>query len=183
MTLTSLTPLDWVLIALLFYSTLRAFLRGLLREIFSLIGLIAGVLLASWNYAGLAPHLVHWITPLATAEIVAFLLIAAAVVVACSLAGRFLHTGADAIGLGFLDRLLGAGFGLARGGLLGVACMMILVAFDPRSNWVQNSRLSPYFLAGAHGVSFVVPHDLGQQIANGAAQLKHTVPDWIKQPQ
>ncbi|WP_263385407.1 CvpA family protein [Granulicella arctica] len=183
MTLASLTVFDWVLVALLVYSTVRAFLRGFLREIFSLVGLVAGILLASWNYNTLAQSLVRWITPITTAQIVAFILIAAGVMIACSLAGKLLRTSADAIGLGFFDRLLGAAFGFVRGCLLGVACMMVLAAFGPWSNLTKNSQLSPYFLAGAHGVSFVVPHDLEQQIANGAAQLKHTAPGWIKQPQ
>lgn len=183
MTVASLTVFDWVLIAILVYSTVRAFLRGFLREVFSLVGLVAGILLASWNYTTLAQSLVRWITPMTTAQIVAFLLIASVVMVGFTLAGKLLHTSADAIGLGFIDRLLGAAFGLARGCLLGVACMMVLAAFGPWSTWTERSQLSPYFLAGAHGVSFVVPHDLEQQIANGAAQLKHTAPGWIKRPQ
>jgi membrane protein required for colicin V production len=74
----------------------------------------------------------------------------------------------------------GAGFGLARGGLLGVAILMAAAAFVPQSTWVRNSQLAPYFLAGAHAVSFVVPHDLRKQIQNGASELKHKAPDWIK---
>jgi membrane protein required for colicin V production len=182
MTLASLTALDWVLVALLVYSTVRAFLRGFLREVFALIGLVAGILLASWNYIDLARSLHRWITTETTAQIVAFILIVVGVMIACALAGKLLRTSADAIGLGFVDRLLGAAFGFARGCLLGVACMMILAAFGPRLSWTENSQLTPYFLAGAHGVSFVVPHNLEQQIANGAAQLKHSAPDWIKQP-
>jgi len=61
--------------------------------------------------------------------------------------------------------------------------LIAMAAFVPQSSWTQNSRLSPYFLAGVHAVSFVVPHDLQQLILNGAAQLKHNAPDWIKPPQ
>jgi membrane protein required for colicin V production len=187
MNATSLTVFDWLLIALLIYSTVRAFLRGILLEAFSIVGLIAGILLASWNYDALAGQLVRWITPRTTSQIVAFLLIAIGVMILCGLVGKLLRTGADAIGLGFIDRLLGAAFGLTRGCLLAVAVMLVVAAFSPRSGWVQDqiakSQLSPYFLAGAHGVSFVVPHDLQQQISSGAMQLKHNAPDWIKQPQ
>ncbi len=41
---------DWFLMAILAYSTIMAFVRGILLELFSLGGLIAGILLASWNY-------------------------------------------------------------------------------------------------------------------------------------
>jgi membrane protein required for colicin V production len=171
---------DCFLIAMLAYSTVVAFLRGIILELFSVGGLIAGILLASWNYKHIAIILGHLITAPATAEIIAFLLIIIGVMVLSTLLGKALNRTAHAIGLGFFDRLLGALFGFARGCLFGVAILMAIAAFLPHSVWIANSRLSSYFLAGAHAVSFVVPHDLQQQILNGAQQLKHNAPDWIK---
>ena len=180
MNFSALTVFDWILIALLVYSVVRAFLRGFILEAFSIVGLTGGIFLASWNYSPLADKLVHWITPLTTAQIAAFILIAFGVMVLCGLTGKILRGSADAIGLGFIDRLLGAAFGLVRGCLLGVVAMMVLAAFGQQLSWIQNSQLAPYFLAGAHGVSFFVPHDLRQQIWNGAMQFKHNAPVWIK---
>jgi membrane protein required for colicin V production len=171
---------DWFLIAIVAYSTVMAFLRGIILELFSLGGLIAGILLASWNYNHVAEFLEHLITTPATAQIVAFLLIVIGVMVLSTLLGKALNRTAHAIGLGFFDRLLGAVFGLARGCLFGVAILMAVAAFRPHSTWTENSRLSPYFLAGVHAVSFVVPHGLQQQILNGVQQFKHTAPNWIK---
>jgi membrane protein required for colicin V production len=171
---------DCFLIAVIAYSTIVAFLRGIILELFSLGGLIAGILLASWNYEHLAMLLGKLISKPAVAEIVAFLLIIIVVMVLSTLLGKALNRTAHAIGLGFFDRLLGALFGFGRGCLFGVAILMAVAAFLPHSAWIANSRLSSYFLAGAHAVSFVVPHDLQQQILNGAEQLKHTAPDWIK---
>jgi membrane protein required for colicin V production len=171
---------DCFLIAMLAFSTIMAFLRGIILELFSLGGLIAGILLASWNYKHVATLLKSLIATPATAEIVAFLLIIIGVMVLSTLLGNALNHTAHAIGLGFFDRLLGALFGFGRGCLFGVAILMAIAAFLPHSAWIANSRLSSYFLAGAHAVSFVVPHDLQQQILNGAQQLKHNAPDWIK---
>jgi membrane protein required for colicin V production len=158
---------DFFLIAILAYSTIVAFLRGIILELFSLGGLIAGILLASWNYKNVATILGSLITTPTTAEIVAFLLIIIGVMVLSTLLGKALNRTAHA-------------FGFARGCLFGVAILMAIAAFLPHSRWIENSRLSSYFLAGAHAVSFVVPHDLQQQILNGAQQLKHNAPDWIK---
>jgi membrane protein required for colicin V production len=171
---------DGFLIAILAYSTIMAFLRGIILELFSLGGLIVGILLASWNYNHVAVYLEHFITAPGIAQIVAFLLIVIGVMVLSTFLGKALNRTAHAIGLGFFDRILGAIFGLARGCLIGVAILMAVAAFRPHSTWPENSRLSPYFLAGAHAVSFVVPHDLQQQILNGVLQLKHNAPDWIK---
>jgi len=171
---------DCFLIAILAYSTIMAFVRGIILELLSLGGLLAGILLASWNYEHVATILERLITTPATAEIVAFLLIIIGVMVLSTLLGKALNRTAHAIGLGFFDRLLGALFGFARGCLFGVAILMAIAAFLPHSAWIANSRLSSYFLDGAHAVSFVVPHDLQQQILNGAQQLKHNAPTWIK---
>ena len=177
-----MSAFDWFLIAILAYSTVMAFFRGIILEIFSLCGLIAGILLASWNYHQVAPIVERVITTPATAQVLAFVLILIGVIVIFTLAGKMANRTAHAIGLGIFDRFLGAVFGFARGCLLGVAILMGIAAFLPQSGWAAHSRLSPYFLAGTHAVSFVVPHDFQQRILDGAAQLKHTAPDWIKPP-
>ena len=193
MNVAGLSVFDWVLLALLLASTVRALVRGFLLEVCSLLGLTAGVLLAGWNYAALAPRLIAWLAPvihlcLVAADITAYLLIVSLAVAVAALIGRFLRTSASAVGLGLADRFLGAVFGLARGCLLGVACVLVLTAFDPTGRMArslaQDSQLLPYFLAGARGVSFVVPATLQQQLADGAIQItqqiKHNPPVWIK---
>jgi membrane protein required for colicin V production len=171
---------DLFLFALLAYSTVVAFVRGFLRELFFFGGLILGLVVAAWNYEHVAQLLARFITTASSAHIVAFFLIVLGVMLASGLIGRALSRTVHAVGLGFFDRLLGAVFGFARGCLLGVTILIAAAAFFPETAWISNSRLSPYFLAGAHAVSFVVPHDLQQQILNGAQQLKHNAPDWIK---
>jgi membrane protein required for colicin V production len=171
---------DWFLIAILAYSTITAFVRGIILELFSLGGLIAGIVIASWNYNRLALFVERLITTPAIAQIVAFFAIVIGVMVLSTILGKALNRTAQAIGLGFFDRLLGGVFGFARGCLLGVVVMMSIAAFMPHSTWIANSQLSSYFLAGAHAVSFVVPHDLQQQILDGAEQIKHNAPHWIK---
>ena len=49
-----MNPLDWMLAALLVYSTIRAALRGLVRELFALGGLLVGFILACWYYRDVA---------------------------------------------------------------------------------------------------------------------------------
>jgi membrane protein required for colicin V production len=177
----NLNYFDWFLIAILVWSTIVAFIRGFLLELFSLGGLVAGILLASWNYSVLAVILERIVTSRTVSNAVAFLLIAIGVMVLCSLIGKALHRTAHAIGLGFFDRFFGAIFGFFRGCLLGVAILMAITAFLPPATVIAKSSVTPYFLAAAHAVSFVVPHDLRQLILNGAAQLKHNAPNWIKQ--
>jgi membrane protein required for colicin V production len=176
-----MNPLDWLLAILLTYSVVRAAMRGFFQETFALGGLILGFLFACWFYRLLAIDLKGLITSLQIAELAAFLLILAGTMIVASLLGRILRHTASAIGLGFVDRLLGAVFGLLRGALLGVALLLAVTAFLPRSPWVENSDLAPYFLRAAHAVSFVMPSDLKLRLLDGLDHLKHRTPDWIKQ--
>ena len=171
---------DWLLVGLLVWSTAIAFARGIIRVLFSFAALVGGILLASWYYVPLAFWLHTWIASRAAADIAAFLLIVVTVMVVVGVLGRLVGRTAHAVGLGLPDRLLGGLFGFARGCLLGVAVMMAIAAFDPGSPWIAQSRLLPYFLDGAHAVSFVVPNDLQRRIRRGADELKHNAPDWIK---
>ena len=177
--LRTLNPFDWFLVCILAYSTIAAFMRGFFRESFSLIGLVAGILLASWYFPLLASRLAQWV-PWSTAELISFLLIAILVMVLCGMLGTLLSETAKTIGLGFVDRVLGALFGFARGCLLGVLILMVTAAFFPHERYIRNSQLSGYFLDGAHAVSFVVPTNLQQQIRDGARELQQRAPEWIK---
>jgi membrane protein required for colicin V production len=78
---------DCLLIAILAYSTIVAFMRGIILELFSLGGLIVGILIASWNYGRLTVYLEHFITTPAIAEIVSFLLLVIGVMVLSALLG------------------------------------------------------------------------------------------------
>jgi membrane protein required for colicin V production len=172
-TLSQLDGFDWILIAILAISTVAALRRGLLRTVFGMLGLVAGILIASWNYEQVGRTLEAWISNHATARAVAFLLLVFTVTFAISLLASLLRRTAKTLGLGIVDTLLGGCFGFIRGGLAGVALVIGITAFMPRSDWVAQSKLTPYFLAGAHAVSFVVPPDLKERIANGAWHLKH----------
>ena len=176
-----MNPLDWLLAILVAYSIIRAVMRGFFQEAFALGGLVLGFLLACWFYHPLAIDLKGLITSPQIAELAAFLLILAGTMILASLLGRVLRHTASAIGLGFVDRLLGAVFGLLRGALLGVVLLLAVTAFLPSAPWIENSHLAPYFLRAAHAVSFVMPSDLKLRLLDGLDHLKHTTPDWIKE--
>lgn len=184
-----MNPLDWLLTLLLLYSAVRAAMNGFFREAFALGGLLLGFPLACWYYRDGAHALHGLITNPALADFAAFLLILALVTITGSLLGRLFRHGARTVGLGFADRLGGALFGLARGAAIATAFLLALTAFLPAAPWVQTSRLAPYFLRGAHAVSFTMPPDLRQRLRKGVehlnrlnvlGHLKHSSAGWIK---
>jgi len=176
-----MNPLDWMLAVLLTYSVVRAALRGFFQEAFSLGGLVVGFLLACWLYQDAAKRLAGLITSLPLAQLAGFLLVLAATMIVAALLGKLLKKTASVVGLGFMDRLGGAVFGLARGALLGAAILLSLIAFLPAGEWVRGSKLAPYFLQAAHAVSFVMPADLKHRLFEGLGHIKHTPQVWMHQ--
>ena len=174
------TPFDWFLVVVIVVSTVAAFQRGFIRVLLSLGGLFTGIIVASWEYLQLAISLHRWILNFQAAEVIAFLLIMALVMVVFGVVAKLLRKTVQAIGLGFVDRLLGAVFGAIRGLLLGVAAMMAVTAFVPDATWIQNSQLAPYFLSGVHAVSFVVPEHFQDQMSAGAKYLLRETPELLR---
>jgi membrane protein required for colicin V production len=169
-----MNPLDWFLAILLAYSVVRAAIRGFFRESFALGGMIIGFVLACWDFRNLALQLRGLVTSPPLAELLAFVLILIACVIIASLLGKLLSRTASAVGLGFLDRLGGAAFGLVRGALLGLAILLAMIAFLPASPWVQTSFLAPYFLRANHAVFFVMPYDLQLRLSDGLNHMRNT---------
>jgi membrane protein required for colicin V production len=167
-----MNPLDWMLAALLLYSVVRAAMRGFFREAFALAGVIIGFLLACWNYPNVALRMKGMVNSEPLAELSAFLLILTAAMLIATLIGRLLSKTASAIGLGFLDRLGGALFGLARGVLLAFALLLAVTAFLPAGSWTQTSLLAPYFLRANHVVSFIMPSGLRSRLTDGFQHIR-----------
>lgn len=176
----ALNPLDWILLALLLYSAIRAAINGFFREVFTLVGLLVAFPLACWYYHLLALQLRNLLTTPATAQLAAFALILTAVTLAASLLGRVLRHGVRTVGLGFADRLGGALFGLLRGAGIATALLFAITAFLPAAPWIVHSQLAPYLLRAAHAVSFTMPPDLRQRLGDALPHLNHSSSGWIK---
>jgi membrane protein required for colicin V production len=153
-------------------SVVSAFVQGFFVEVFSLAGVILGLFIAAANYGAFAPWVMRMVQNREAANLIAFLLIALLVMLLAGIAGRLLRGLFRKVGLGIVDRLLGAIFGLVKGCIVVTLVLMAVVAFLPRQNWLVNSRLAPAFLTAAHGGSHVVPFALGEEIRQGLEALR-----------
>jgi membrane protein required for colicin V production len=171
---------DWIIAAILVLSVIGAAKNGFFVEAFSLAGVVLGLLVASWNFQRLMPWIVQVIHTPAIAEAIAFLAIALAIMVVAGLVGRVLHRTVHSIGLGWLDRLVGAAFGFLKGCVVVTLGVMALAAFFPQCGWLDHSHLAPYFLSAAHTTTAVTPAELGERIRDGVKILRDAQPDWLK---
>ncbi len=170
---------DWVILVVLLLSTLQAARRGIFVESFSLAGIVVGVGVASWNYTRLLPWFEGWLRSAALAEAASFLAIALTVMIVAGIVGRVIRWSMRSIGLGWADRLLGAAFGLVKGGALVTLGVMLLVAFWPGSSVLAGSKLGPYFAAAARESAVGTPEGLREKVRYGARLLREHTPGFL----
>lgn len=171
---------DLLIIVVLVVSVVSAFVKGFFVEVFSLAGVILGLFIAAANYEVCAPWILRIVHNHQAANLIAFLLIALLVMLLAGIVGRLCRGLFRKVGLGIVDRLLGAVFGFVKGCIVVTLVLMGVVAFLPRQNWLVTSRLAPAFLNAAHGGSHVVPFALGEEIRQGLEALRMAQPNWLK---
>lgn len=175
-----MTLIDWLMLVVLLVSVLSAAKKGFFLEVFSLAGVVLGLLLASWNYQKLLPWLTRWIHNLPAAEAISFIAIAMGVMILAGLIGRLIRWSVHSVGLGWADRFVGAIFGFLKGCVLITIAVLVVAAFVPQATWFQRSRLAPYFLTAAHQASIVTPSELGQRIREGVTLIRNAQPPWLR---
>ena len=176
-----LTLVDWIIVIILAGSVLTGLARGFFRSVFSLIGLLAGVALASWNYWRLAAILKRFVHSVEIADVVAFLIIAGIVMIAAAILGSLLAKLFEKVGLGCLDRLAGGIFGFAQGLVFVTICILVTVAFFPQTAWLTEARLPRYFFGALHVSIQVTPSRLGERVRKELSTLETKSQQWINE--
>jgi membrane protein required for colicin V production len=177
-----MTWVDWGIVIVLLGSVLGGFQQGILRSVFSLGGLIFGLVIAAWNYPRIADLLLPILRIEAIADAIGFLLIAFFVMALANFVGVVLSKTLHGIGLGCLDRLAGAVFGLLQGALIVTLCILVVVAFFPKAHWLADARLPKYFFGVCHMSTHVSPAELAARVRDGLHTLEHHVPEWMHPP-
>lgn len=127
-----------VLLALGLISGLRA---GLVKQVCSLVGLIAGLLVARALYLPMGDWLTAELgTSPQTAHIVAFILLLVIVPLLFSLVGWLVSKILGFICLGWLNRLLGGVIGIAKYALLAGVVLTAIELFDGRDALISQSQ-------------------------------------------
>ncbi len=164
-----MSSLDWLILLVVVTSILMAAGQGLFVELFSLSGAVVGYLLASWQHARVAAWYAPYVKSDAVADAAAFLTIFVLVMVLAGMLGRFLSGVLKESGLRWIDRLLGAVFGLVRGIVVATVVVMALVAFVPESRVLAGSAFGPYVLMTGRMVARVAPQEVRERFLKAIA--------------
>jgi membrane protein required for colicin V production len=152
------TPLDWILAGVLFFSLLLGAWRGLVYEVLSVLGWAAAFYAAQW-FAPQVALLLPWQSasePVRYAA--AFALVFIAAVFVAGLLAALLKSLVDAIGLRPVDRTLGAAFGVLRGMILLLAATVVIDMTALQSSaWWQESVGAQTLSATLAGLKPMLP--------------------------
>ncbi|MEO8418204.1 MAG: CvpA family protein [Methylophilaceae bacterium] len=121
-----MTSFDYAVLAVAGLSILLSMMRGFVRETLSLAGWVAAFFVAKIYTLELAPLLPQAIPSEPLRFLAAFLILFLATLLVTSLLAIALSQIFKQMGLSWLDRFLGAFFGLARG--LVIVCVLVLLA-------------------------------------------------------
>lgn len=139
-----MTVFDYAVLAIVAASVLLGAWRGLVSEVLALAAWVAALLMARELAPGMAPVFSDWLKEPALQYAAAFAVIVVAVLVAVALTRLALSKLLRAIGLGPLDRFLGAVFGVARGVLVVLLCVLIGgLTMLPQQAWWRQAWLAP----------------------------------------
>ena len=155
--------LDIAILVILAGFTLKGLLRGLLKEVCSLVGLVAGSFLAFRYHNPLAQWLMDTLNlPSQLCVVAAFLLLFLVTVILFSALGFLLSRVVKLIFLGGFNRVAGGLFGLMQGVVL-LAVVLFALSLGPLPGSVRDglvaSRLAPPFV------------DLGRTVFTGSNDL------------
>ncbi|MDO9315530.1 MAG: CvpA family protein [Burkholderiaceae bacterium] len=130
----SWNAVDIAMLAALLLSMAVGAWRGLVFELMSLVGWFAAYLVAQWVSPSVAPYVPIGAPGSAIHHAAAFAASFIGALLVWSLLARLLKMLIHATPLGMVDRLLGAAFGVLRGGVL----LLAVAAVVTRTPWVQS---------------------------------------------
>ncbi len=160
--------MQWVDIAILGVigvSALLSLMRGLVREVLSLVAWVLAFWVAIRFSSSLAPSL-DFLEAASARQFLAFLLLFLVTLLTGGLINHLVGKLVDETGLSTTDRVLGMFFGLVRGGAI-ILLLVLLAGLTPvpRDQWWQESRLiGPFQEVAMRSLSYLPP-DISKHFA------------------
>jgi membrane protein required for colicin V production len=160
-----MTWLDYAVLGVFAVSLVLGAWRGLVREVISILGWVIAFLAANLLAGPVGPAMPQVIPTPELRVAVAFVAVFIGSLVVTSLVGLLLSKVIKAVGLGGLDRLLGAAFGAARGLLILLAGAVLagLTSAPGQAFW-RDSASGPPLAQAALALKPLLPQTLAERL-------------------
>jgi membrane protein required for colicin V production len=152
--------LDLILAVLIAWFAVSGIVRGLVQQLFSLGGLVAGHMLGARYYAFAQAKLG---LSFQFAEVVAYLVVFLAAYLVIRLIGGLIEGRVRNSKLSGSDRLAGMAGGLVKGALLSILIVFLLVILLPRdARLLRESKAAPTAIAAGKRIAAAFPERFAQ---------------------
>jgi membrane protein required for colicin V production len=160
-----MTAFDYAVLGVTLLSVAISIWRGLVREVMSLLSWLGALWVAARFSVGFSDWMPAAIANPSARYGAAFALLFLGTVIALELVGVLLARLLRAVGLGFVDRALGAVFGVARGALLAWILTLLggLTAL-PQQDWWRESLMAPPLQAAVLAARPLLPLEIAKRL-------------------
>jgi len=159
------TIFDYLVIFVLVTSVIIGVVSGLVKEVLSVLAWVIAFVVANAYAAALAHMLPEVIPGDVLRLIIAFIALFIGARILMGLLSLALDALLDAGGLDFVDRALGAVFGVARGLVIVLAAVILSgMTSLPKQDFWRHAVLSPYAEQGARMVKQYLPAAMAQHV-------------------
>lgn len=148
---------DIIVVVILSFCLIRGFLIGMVRQISSIVGVLAGFFAGIRYYPLLTGYLKSWIDTPGYRDIAAFMILFCSVFIVVILLAWVIHYLMKVSKIGWFDRVLGVIFGGGKAILVASILLVALTTFlPPGVGIVQQSRLARYLAPVSEKIALVV---------------------------
>ncbi len=168
-----MNKLDIVFIAIISLTLIRGFLRGIVKELIGIGGIIGGFIVATNYYKFLIPYVDKFIDNKQVVVIISYALLFVATLLVIFFIGSILREILRNLSLGWLDKAGGAAFGFIKGVLISSMILLFLtLAISPNSSLIGQSKLSPYITQITQKIIYVIPKPLKDKFRKKAHEIE-----------
>ncbi|RJR42192.1 MAG: CvpA family protein [Desulfobacteraceae bacterium] len=152
--------LDILIISTVLFFIIKGLIRGFIREIASLAGVVLGVFFAARHQHEMTEFLKQFLNPGQYLPLLSFIVIFVCVVVVCNLAGWLIRLVLKKAPLGWLDRLLGLCFALLKGVVITYLVIVVLTFFLPSGTpLIARSKVCPWIVFSYQSMAGLISPD------------------------
>jgi membrane protein required for colicin V production len=160
-----MTAFDYAVIGVIAASLLLGWWRGVVGEVLALAAWVAAFIAAKLFAATVAVWLPERVVGQEIRLIVAWVVVIVGVLLLFAIARYLIKLLLKAVGLGWLDRLLGASFGILRGLLIVLVIVMVAGLTPlPKTTWWTEAMLSPPLETVVIAAKPWMPQELARRI-------------------
>ena len=164
---------DILVLVIFGFCLIRGIFRGLVKEVSSIIGVIAGYYAAYTYYPHVAKLLSQWVSVAAYSKLIGFLVIFIGIFLIISILGVIIKYLMSIAFLGWVDRISGGVFGLVKGLLIASVLFIVFTTFlSKNASLVKDSILAPHLSHLSTQMAKIVNKDMKQEFNDKIEGLK-----------